>query len=274
MADITLGWMIDQCRPFIEFDDNFLWEMYDRHQSKLEANSFKYACGPLIDSFAGFQKLSTSNTRTPGQYNAVDSTTDVEAIKERTNEYFHPSVRLRYEEEKAMGLDTTRRYKESKALAGFSLIDHREKDSSGMITSKGVVNKDPRSSGVVWEKAVGSKMLRISEWQIRPNTTCKEYISWMHDENKKERARTLHSKDDAHVEADPKNAKTEYRDHEENSKRPLEDLQFYGEFSEVKEKEKMVLEGSFELAIMGKTTWASLADPVKPDSSLSDKKKD
>jgi len=253
MADITLSWMIDQCRPFLEFDNNFLHEIFERHAAKLtkvKGHEFAYANGPLIDSFASFQKLSTSKTRTPGQYSPEDNTTDLTAIKERTNEYFHPSVRLRYEGA-GKSLDINKLYRESEALHDIKPVDKPVRNASGTMISKG----DPMSSNVVWEKKVDGKeidgkKLQISEWQIRPNATSTEYIAWQHEENKRARGRKLDK-------TDPRNNETKYS----NEKRPLQDLQFFGSF--VPDKGVQVLQGSFQLAIMGPETWRLLANPVK-----------
>lgn len=180
MADIVLMWMIDRCRPFLEFNETYLNYLVEEHKKKLEVIrkrsvntvsrifgyrtdlKFGYACGPIQDSFGGVMALGGSRRRAPGQYtsnytsgNIVDETRD----SHHTHEYIHPSARWRY-------FENGDEYKNARGLDGFKLADYTND------FEKSPVKDDVQSTGVVWEKKIAKPLdksrdiLRVSEGRV------------------------------------------------------------------------------------------------------------
>jgi hypothetical protein len=109
LADLTLSWMIDLCRPYLDFSEYpekvvlMLNHYPGKPSSKREAQAKKdgaynykcqpWGCGVAIDSYKG-GSMWTWKTRTPGEY-AKDQKSG------ETNERIHSSVRARWD---TMGL--------------------------------------------------------------------------------------------------------------------------------------------------------------------------
>lgn len=88
-----------------------------------------WATGPLIDSFTGTLVLAGSTVRTPGRYEAEQSSSiQYDQSREATREMMHPSVAYRMRK-KVAGED---RY-QPKALAGFERRPIRTKRGRGLF---------------------------------------------------------------------------------------------------------------------------------------------
>ncbi|KAG8871736.1 hypothetical protein FRB97_008341 [Tulasnella sp. 331] len=104
LADITFGWMVDKCRPFLSFNSKYLAHIVTRHETYLRARSHPdpapgYAAGPVKDPYIPYigYLIGGSTPRTPRQYDNRNKNRDPNYVAEGTNEYFHPSVRARWE---------------------------------------------------------------------------------------------------------------------------------------------------------------------------------
>ncbi|EGX44889.1 hypothetical protein AOL_s00176g60 [Orbilia oligospora ATCC 24927] len=194
LADITLMWMIDRCRPFLTFNEKYLDYLVEMHDKKLavirkEALArlsvsrvwpgqkdlkFGWACGPIVDSFQGATAMAGSQNRAPGQYtsdftvgNIIDETRD----HHHTREYMHPSVRWRY-------FENGDEYKRCRGLDGFKLADYTKPESRDSNPAK----KDILSSGIIWEKKVpkpaptSGPTLRVSEIRVEKDIVWQEVV--------------------------------------------------------------------------------------------------
>ncbi|KAF3917690.1 hypothetical protein AA313_de0209666 [Arthrobotrys entomopaga] len=191
LADITLMWMIDRCRPFLTFNEHYLDYLVEEHEKKIavirkEAMGrfavsrmlgqpdlkFGYACGPIQDN-TGVTSMAGSQNRAPGQYtsdftvgNIVDPTHD----KHHTHEYMHPCVRWRY-------FENGDEYKSCRGLDGFKLVDY-----TGSAFESSPARNDRLSTGVVWEKAVpkpakdSGPTIRVSEIRIEKDIEWEEVV--------------------------------------------------------------------------------------------------
>lgn len=100
IATITLGWMMAQCQPFLDFDLDYLFDQWDDVEDYYERTGQKirpWSFGEIFDGLAGFYMLGGGKIRTPGRYCAVDPTNGRQTIDPLldTREYIHPSVRAR-----------------------------------------------------------------------------------------------------------------------------------------------------------------------------------
>ncbi|KAK6527656.1 hypothetical protein TWF694_004638 [Orbilia ellipsospora] len=190
LADITLMWMIDRCRPFLSFNEHYLDYLVEEHEKKISVIrkeamerlslsrlwgqpdlKFGYACGPIQDN-SGLTSMAGSQNRAPGQYtsdftvgNIIDPTHD----KHHTHEYIHPCVRWRY-------FENGDEYKNCRGLDGFKLVDY-----TGSIETS-PVKKDRLSMGVVWEKPVpkpapdSGPTIRVSEIRVEKDIEWDEVV--------------------------------------------------------------------------------------------------
>ncbi|KAI9683027.1 MAG: hypothetical protein M1822_006220 [Bathelium mastoideum] len=173
LSDITFAWMVDLCRPFLDFEENDLKEHFiKRHTTKLgelkedaikinRINRGGYAQGMINDPFEGMMAAAGSRTRAPGQYNRknqimAENTQFAEVAQEYvTNEYIHPSARIRITKRfKNVEGKVWDRATDQIALAGFQMT---YKDSA-----------DEKCSGVTWVKAKteNGPAIRIPEYQM------------------------------------------------------------------------------------------------------------
>ncbi|EWC46064.1 hypothetical protein DRE_04638 [Drechslerella stenobrocha 248] len=191
LADITLMWMIDRCRPFLSFNELYLDYLIREHDKKITVVrkqalarlsplrlwgqkdlKFGYGCGPIIDSYKGATSMAGSQNRAPGQYtskytvgNIIDETTDFH----HTNEYMHPSVRWRF-------FENGDEYKSCRGLGGFKLVDYTKTPETSPAKA------DPLSSQVIWEKAVpkpregSGPTIRVSEVKIDRDIVWSEVV--------------------------------------------------------------------------------------------------
>ncbi|KAF3927817.1 hypothetical protein ABW20_dc0102022 [Dactylellina cionopaga] len=191
LADITLMWMIDRCRPFLSFNEKYLDYLVQEHDKKVAVIrkesvarlslsrligqpelKFGYACGPIVDSYSGATAMAGSQNRAPGQYtsdftigNIIDETED----HHHTNEYMHPCVRWRY-------FENGDEYKRCRGLDGFKLVDY----SGNIETSP--ASKDYLSTGMIWEKKVpkpapdSGPTIRVSEIKVGKDITWEEVV--------------------------------------------------------------------------------------------------
>lgn len=115
-ANITFAWMFQQCKHLLTFDPDYVRaaivpysgsqdappttdnasdtnSVAQLRHAKVSPNDIEphlgYAAGPVSNSFTGIFRLGGSTYRTPGQY-LIDETE-----RGDTNEFIHPSVRLR-----------------------------------------------------------------------------------------------------------------------------------------------------------------------------------
>ena len=140
LANLTLAWMIDRCRPFLDFDSEYISRLVDvdhhpwqwhhdwkDRKDKAEMGEFDmeyqgWGCGMWYDSYKRGQTWSWKY-RTPGAYGGA------------TNETIHASVRERW---LSRGLRTGPAVWRPKALNGFGLREAADgkwewvkKDSKG-----------------------------------------------------------------------------------------------------------------------------------------------
>lgn len=100
IANITLAWMVSQCSPYLDFDEDYVldeWERTDEYYEKHDEKIRPWSFGEIVNSMTGFYALGGAKTRTPGRYMAYDPDTG-EATHDPlqdTHEYVHPSVRAR-----------------------------------------------------------------------------------------------------------------------------------------------------------------------------------
>jgi len=100
IANITLAWMVSQCSPYLDFDEDYVldqWEKTDEYYEKQGEKIRPWSFGEIVNSMTGFYALGGAKTRTPGRYTAYDPDTG-EATRDPlqdTHEYVHPSVRAR-----------------------------------------------------------------------------------------------------------------------------------------------------------------------------------
>ncbi|EPS38465.1 hypothetical protein H072_7763 [Dactylellina haptotyla CBS 200.50] len=191
LADITLMWMIDRCRPFLSFNEAYLDYLIEQHDVKISIIrkeslakfslsrlwgqkdlKFGYACGPIVDSYQGVTAMAGSQNRAPGQYtsdftvgNIIDETHDTH----HTNEYMHPCVRWRY-------FENGDEYKKCRGLDGFKLADY----TGNFETSP--AKDDHLATGVVWEKKVpkpapgSGPTIRVSEIMVGKEIVWEEVV--------------------------------------------------------------------------------------------------
>ena len=115
LADLTLAWMMDQCRPFLNFDPDYLIarEGYmepedDDEKGRYDTEYQGWGLGMCYDPYRE-GRIWVWKTRTPGGYGG------------RTNEEMHASVRERWEtsRQNGCGLTTGPAVWNPKALEGF-----------------------------------------------------------------------------------------------------------------------------------------------------------
>ena len=133
LANLTLAWMVDKCRPFLTFDESYLnmCIRLDHHPEKINSSlreknggfDKKYlgwGLGRLYDSYDGAMVLLWWKYRTPGAY--AESKEGVGA----TNETVHASVRERWNKLKPEW--------RPKSLEGFEPV---QKDGKWVWVKKG-----------------------------------------------------------------------------------------------------------------------------------------
>ncbi|KIK54083.1 hypothetical protein GYMLUDRAFT_1024368 [Collybiopsis luxurians FD-317 M1] len=97
IADLTLAWMIDRCRPFLDFDSKYINLLVSLdHQPWNIHSSDRWGRGRWYDSYRQGQTW-TWKYRTPGAY------TDDDGETKETNETIHPSVLARWQSSREEG---------------------------------------------------------------------------------------------------------------------------------------------------------------------------
>lgn len=124
IANITLAWMIAQCSPFLDFDEDYVLDQHDENEDYYEKSGQKlrpWSFGKIFSGMTGFYALGGSKVRTPGRYYAYDPVEGRETDDplRDTHEYVHPSVRAR-QRLGGPGLDDHGRY-DCKALQMWKL---------------------------------------------------------------------------------------------------------------------------------------------------------
>lgn len=143
-ANITLAWMMSQLQGLLDFDEEYveyLHQLQMQHEREKRKTVRGWALGELVNSRAGIRALVPSKVRTPGQYHATNpqTGTDTKTPLHNTNEYVHPSVRVRLAL-KGKDIGDHRVY-HPKALQGWKLAN----------TSQSHVDEgDPRAEGFEW----------------------------------------------------------------------------------------------------------------------------
>ncbi|KAF8646898.1 hypothetical protein AX16_007047 [Volvariella volvacea WC 439] len=124
LADLTFGWMIDLCRPFLDFDRDYLdgvldynhqpWRIRSRERRKLGFDEVYqgWARGRWYDSYKEGDTW-TWKYRTPGAYPGKTG------FNGPTNETIHASVRERWQSSRVQGLTTGPKVWAPKSLEGF-----------------------------------------------------------------------------------------------------------------------------------------------------------
>ncbi|KAF9772569.1 hypothetical protein IL306_009715 [Fusarium sp. DS 682] len=98
LANITFGWMVDRCVPFLKFDMSSLLQIYTLYFNAIVEQRQKFpegeppagwSLGPVVDSLRGLYRTAGSIIRTPGAYFLGDP---AERLQWITNECIHPVV--------------------------------------------------------------------------------------------------------------------------------------------------------------------------------------
>ncbi|KAM0280202.1 hypothetical protein ACHAQH_004159 [Verticillium albo-atrum] len=150
IGNITFAWMADNVSGMLTFDDDAISGVIEQHRRALNANSIPtgWGCGKIVSNFSGlrgaFFRLLGQQDRTPGAYPRDSG----DGAGGATNEYFHPTVRVRKER-----LDSWR----PKSISGW--------------TSTGLQGQ----AGWKWEK---QGVEAIPEYIMRPR-----WMSLAHDDN-------------------------------------------------------------------------------------------
>ncbi|KAL8672650.1 MAG: hypothetical protein Q9168_002891 [Polycauliona sp. 1 TL-2023] len=102
MANITLAWMMSQLTPFIDFDSDYVLDVYDEtklHYKETDQKPRPWSFGKIYNYLKGIYLLDGATIRTPGMYCRIDPNTGQPTSKplRQTNEYIHPSARTRLE---------------------------------------------------------------------------------------------------------------------------------------------------------------------------------
>ncbi|KAG8887524.1 hypothetical protein FRB98_009487 [Tulasnella sp. 332] len=157
LADITFGWMVDKCRPFLSFDPEYLTQIASQHETYLRVRNHPepapgYAAGPVKDTYIPYigYLLGGSTPRTPRQYDSRNKNRDPNYVAGGTNECFHPSVRARWE---ALGEKWT-----PSPIQGWSVNWVPEK-------------RNKRQSGWIWVKELpNGKSIHVPECRLGGDT--------------------------------------------------------------------------------------------------------
>ncbi|KAJ6089242.1 hypothetical protein N7467_004458 [Penicillium canescens] len=101
IGDITFAWMVDNLSGMVTFEEAAIEVLIKQHQHALAENNTKnnvtngWGCGPIVSNFSGLQgaffRILGKQDRTPGNYPRAPG----EGIDGATNEYFHPTARIR-----------------------------------------------------------------------------------------------------------------------------------------------------------------------------------
>lgn len=99
IANLTLAWMTSQLNGIVEFEEThlqFAQELNEAFYKKRNLNGPQWAMGNISESYKGFYTLDGSAPRTPLQYWQTNPVTGKNERRLRnTNEFIHPSVRVR-----------------------------------------------------------------------------------------------------------------------------------------------------------------------------------
>ena len=100
ISNITLAWMMDQVDSFIDFNQDYILEQYDKtrdHYKKKREKARPWAFGKIYRSMIGVYLVGGRTMRTPGRYDEIDPTSGRPTTTplQNTCEYIHPSVRTR-----------------------------------------------------------------------------------------------------------------------------------------------------------------------------------
>ncbi|KAF9523020.1 hypothetical protein CPB83DRAFT_899147 [Crepidotus variabilis] len=141
-SDIALAWMVDQCRPFLAFDEpwGFFNPVVDGKTRSL------WATHPIHNSMTGVFKAGKVRYRAPGEYEHLDPFTGKPVAVGPTNESVHPSVRMRILKAHDFKIDW-----QLVAMNGFRLV------------------RNGKDDGWEWVKTVGGakgKEVRLAEYKI------------------------------------------------------------------------------------------------------------
>ncbi|KAF8636793.1 hypothetical protein AX16_010951 [Volvariella volvacea WC 439] len=157
LADLTLAWMIDLCRPFLDFDQEYidLVVRLDHYPSEIEGEERRalgfdevyqgWGRGRWYDSYKEGDTW-TWKYRTPGAYPGKKGSNGP------TNETIHASVRERWQSSKAQHLTTGPETWAPKSLEGF---EPREVDGAWVWVKT--------DKGGWWGTDKGKEVLRIRE---------------------------------------------------------------------------------------------------------------
>ncbi|KAK5169847.1 uncharacterized protein LTR77_005825 [Saxophila tyrrhenica] len=177
IATISLAWMVAHCQPFLDFDEDYIFEewekvedFYEKHEQKIRPWSFGY----IYDGITSLYALGGINIRKPGRYCATDPTngkeTDDPLID--TWEYIHPSVRSRLKLG-GPGVDGRGRY-ECKSLQDWKLVIENEEGRSRPRISWRSRDK-PKEPGFVRELRE-SPLLRLETELLEYDSETAEYV--------------------------------------------------------------------------------------------------
>jgi len=155
LANITLAWIMAQVRNMIDMDLDYLLDEWERTEDYYDATGQKrrpWSFGKIYNSLRGPYTLGGNAVRLPGRYFVVDPCSDRETDTplHETNEYIHPSVRLRLKKS-GPGYDDKGSYV-CEALKDWKLmiVNSNVPDSRNHPLSPNNPNDQPKTS-IFWE---------------------------------------------------------------------------------------------------------------------------
>ncbi|KAF2280250.1 uncharacterized protein EI97DRAFT_357088, partial [Westerdykella ornata] len=100
LANISLAWMMSQVEPFLDLREGYLFELEEENERWYRETGQArrpWGFGEIWNSTSGLYALGGGTYRTPGLYHAVTPKTGRTTNRplRSTNEYIHPSVRIR-----------------------------------------------------------------------------------------------------------------------------------------------------------------------------------
>ena len=135
LANITLAWMVSQCRDFLDIDLDYVLDEQEKTEAYYEKHNQRprpWSFGKIYNSMTGIYVLGGERTRKPGRYYVIDPQDGRETDEplRDTHEYIHPCVRTRMKLE-GPGYNDHGTY-DPRALRDWKLVIHPgENDSHG-----------------------------------------------------------------------------------------------------------------------------------------------
>ncbi|KAJ7140974.1 hypothetical protein C8R44DRAFT_866645 [Mycena epipterygia] len=156
-SDLSLLWMIRQCRTHLAFDERRLDEVFSARDAEW------WGAQPMHDSFSFEYHLNGQERRKPGQYFEMQHVAPLPTAVAPLKEFIHPSVRLRLLRAQEDGVrvegETKLSHKyDSAAMAGFTLKLVNDTDpKQGYKWVKQIVHEGKHSEVQLMEDRLGEE---------------------------------------------------------------------------------------------------------------------